>query len=442
MIGDRVYVDGFRAASVAYFGEVQFASGDWVGVVLDEATGNHGGKLHGHEYFQCAALHGLFIRPHRVSRMPDSALGSSAASSRVSTPIYRNCLGRGSKSPASSIMDSYFYDEDYRQPTVASLERKLKLMHDKQQDYGSANVRQALETSGSGSRAGILKRSSRSQSTEPTRLSSTADQYRAASVASSHSSASRSPVFNFRPRRTPLAEFKSQSYSNSAASFANEQPSARINLSSEPAKLGDQVVVRTESGQAEGTLRYLGETEFATGEWAGIELARSEGKNDGSVLGHRYFYCARDRGLFVPAIRVRKYTLRSEQPEFKSVRCTIKSPPPKMSVMSSRSTTPISESPASPPAYSVKKAFSPADNRSKNPYEPLGQFFGSRTALDGRERPKFDEEDLERQVKKSLRRASYRLEERDYVKPRSIKYTFSSSKYNGNPIARRTVEYD
>lgn len=36
-----------------------------------------------------------------------------------------------------------------------------------------------------------------------------------------------------------------------------------------------------------GTLRYLGTTDFAAGEWAGVELGEPIGKNDGSVGGKR-----------------------------------------------------------------------------------------------------------------------------------------------------------
>ena len=50
-------------------------------------------------------------------------------------------------------------------------------------------------------------------------------------------------------------------------------------------KIGDHVLV---SGAKEGTLRFLGPTEFAKGIWAGIELPEPMGKNDGAVSGKRY----------------------------------------------------------------------------------------------------------------------------------------------------------
>lgn len=49
-------------------------------------------------------------------------------------------------------------------------------------------------------------------------------------------------------------------------------------------KVGDRVLV---SGTKPGVLRYIGTTEFANGNWAGVELDDPLGKNDGSVAGKR-----------------------------------------------------------------------------------------------------------------------------------------------------------
>lgn len=492
VIGDRVYVDGFRPASVAYFGEVEFGKGDWVGVVLDEPSGNHDGRLHGRQYFQCAPLHGLFVRPLRVSRMPDSAIGSSAASSRLSTPLPN--YGRStSRSPAgSSVIGSYFYDEDYRsdRPTVASLTKKLRSINER-----PSRVHQLGTSSSPLSRAssseyrsptptrytGILKRGGqRSQSTEPLASS----RYNL----SSRTSASPS-VFNFRPRRAKLNEFESSSFDDD-----RRLTSSSVDLTNEPARIGDPVVFRSDRGEMTGVLRFMGETNFATGEWAGIELDEPDGKNDGSVLGERYFYCAKNHGLFVPAVRVRKCNKATTRrlSDFNSMKSTIKSPPPSNSWIQehrSRSTTPSYSDKLSP--YPSSDSFS----RSSTPYKtgsslttlPTPSKYVHSSALGGRsklfsdtplptipskslvntklsyiddgvydnytprrERPKFDEADIEAQLKKSLRRPPLRTltsikpisSNIQTSKPRSVKYTFSSSKYDGNPIVRRTVEYN
>jgi dynactin 1 len=47
------------------------------------------------------------------------------------------------------------------------------------------------------------------------------------------------------------------------------------------------------------TIRFIGQTEFAPGEWIGVELEDNGGKNDGSVKGERHFDCEMGRGMFV-----------------------------------------------------------------------------------------------------------------------------------------------
>ncbi len=51
-----------------------------------------------------------------------------------------------------------------------------------------------------------------------------------------------------------------------------------------PLKVGDRVIVASATtGTKPGTLRFLGPTDFAQGEWAGVELDGPIGKNDGMV---------------------------------------------------------------------------------------------------------------------------------------------------------------
>uniref|UniRef100_A0A8C0N9L0 CAP-Gly domain containing linker protein family member 4 n=1 Tax=Canis lupus familiaris TaxID=9615 RepID=A0A8C0N9L0_CANLF len=78
---------------------------------------------------------------------------------------------------------------------------------------------------------------------------------------------------------------------------------SRAMLTSLGLKLGDRVVI---AGQKVGTLRFCGTTEFASGQWAGIELDEPEGKNNGSVGKIQYFKCAPKYGIFAPLSKISK----------------------------------------------------------------------------------------------------------------------------------------
>jgi dynactin 1 len=53
-------------------------------------------------------------------------------------------------------------------------------------------------------------------------------------------------------------------------------------------------------------VRHVGPVHFQPGEWVGIELEESTGKNDGSVQGQRYFDCEQGYGMFLRAAGVRQ----------------------------------------------------------------------------------------------------------------------------------------
>uniref|UniRef100_A0A1E1VZZ4 CAP-Gly domain-containing protein n=1 Tax=Pectinophora gossypiella TaxID=13191 RepID=A0A1E1VZZ4_PECGO len=72
--------------------------------------------------------------------------------------------------------------------------------------------------------------------------------------------------------------------------------------------IGERVWV---GGNKPGQIAYIGETQFAPGDWAGIVLDEPIGKNDGSVAGVRYFQCSEKRGVFSRLTRLTRVPLVS-----------------------------------------------------------------------------------------------------------------------------------
>ena len=65
--------------------------------------------------------------------------------------------------------------------------------------------------------------------------------------------------------------------------------------------IGDRVLV---SNVQPGTLRFKGPTRFANGFWAGVELDKSEGSNNGTYDGVVYFVCEERHGIFAPSDKI------------------------------------------------------------------------------------------------------------------------------------------
>ncbi|TMS02482.1 Dynactin subunit 1 [Larimichthys crocea] len=77
-IGSVVEVIGKgQRGTVAYIGATLFASGKWVGVILNEPKGKNDGTVQGKRYFTCEENHGIFVRQSQIQVVDD---GSSATS--------------------------------------------------------------------------------------------------------------------------------------------------------------------------------------------------------------------------------------------------------------------------------------------------------------------------------------------------------------------------
>ncbi|XP_035813546.1 dynactin subunit 1 isoform X7 [Amphiprion ocellaris] len=77
-IGSIVEVTGKgQRGTVAYIGTTLFASGKWVGVILDEPKGKNDGTVQGKRYFTCEENHGIFVRQSQIQVVEE---GSGATS--------------------------------------------------------------------------------------------------------------------------------------------------------------------------------------------------------------------------------------------------------------------------------------------------------------------------------------------------------------------------
>uniref|UniRef100_A0A8B9NDR3 CAP-Gly domain containing linker protein 1 n=1 Tax=Accipiter nisus TaxID=211598 RepID=A0A8B9NDR3_9AVES len=106
------------------------------------------------------------------------------------------------------------------------------------------------------------------------------------------------------PQITNLSKTASESISNLSEAGSLKKGEREL-------KIGDRVLV---GGTKAGVVRFLGETDFAKGEWCGVELDEPLGKNDGAVAGTRYFQCQPKYGLFAPVHKVTKIGFPSTTP--------------------------------------------------------------------------------------------------------------------------------
>ncbi|XP_033230832.1 restin homolog isoform X2 [Belonocnema kinseyi] len=110
------------------------------------------------------------------------------------------------------------------------------------------------------------------------------------------------------------------SLNKSVSPSLNTSTTSLSSVSHKELRIGERVIVSSSQGSKTGVLRFLGTTEFAPGEWCGVELDEPQGKNDGSVNETRYFECHPKHGLFAPVHKV------SRSPSNKRSMCMVHRP--------------------------------------------------------------------------------------------------------------------
>ena len=56
--------------TIAYIGETEFGSGEWIGIIFDRERGNTNGTIRGISYFHCQDNYGIFAKKHIVLPLP------------------------------------------------------------------------------------------------------------------------------------------------------------------------------------------------------------------------------------------------------------------------------------------------------------------------------------------------------------------------------------
>lgn len=130
-VGSLVEVIGKgQRGTVAYVGATLFASGKWVGVILDEPKGKNDGTVQGKSYFNCKENHGIFVRQSQIQPIEDG--GSSATSpdtpeSGIAKVPRKETPGKGTRQPSrpssagSDLSGSVLLENEPATPSQSAL---------------------------------------------------------------------------------------------------------------------------------------------------------------------------------------------------------------------------------------------------------------------------------------------------------------------------------
>ncbi|XP_039262421.2 dynactin subunit 1-like [Styela clava] len=90
-IGARVNIIGKNLkGTIAYIGATMFASGKWIGVVLDVPKGKNDGTVQGKRYFECGENFGVFVRQQHINVIPQDSGGEQASELKTPKSVSKN----------------------------------------------------------------------------------------------------------------------------------------------------------------------------------------------------------------------------------------------------------------------------------------------------------------------------------------------------------------
>uniref|UniRef100_A0A8C2Z9K7 Dynactin subunit 1 n=1 Tax=Cyclopterus lumpus TaxID=8103 RepID=A0A8C2Z9K7_CYCLU len=136
-IGSIVEVTGKgQRGTVAYIGATLFASGKWVGVILDDAKGKNDGTVQGKRYFTCEENHGIFVRQSQLQVVEDGSGATSPDTPESGTTKIPRQKGEREPQLAHSHCPLCFspppihpsQDEESMRAQVKDLEEKLETL--------------------------------------------------------------------------------------------------------------------------------------------------------------------------------------------------------------------------------------------------------------------------------------------------------------------------
>jgi hypothetical protein len=92
VVGESVRISPeSKVGVIAYVGKTHFASGIWVGVVLDAPTGKNDGSVNGTVYFTCKPKYGIFVKPEKL-KIDQRGRAIRAAKASYNEGIYHSQL--------------------------------------------------------------------------------------------------------------------------------------------------------------------------------------------------------------------------------------------------------------------------------------------------------------------------------------------------------------